>query len=55
MTSLTRCAPSCFRWTVGGEPLHLASLDFGPDSIDGWLNRIGGANDPISVAVVKVR
>jgi hypothetical protein len=28
---------------VGGEPFHLASLDFGPDSIDGWLNRIAAA------------
>ena len=28
---------------VGGEPFHLAALDFGPDSVDGWLNRIAAA------------
>jgi hypothetical protein len=28
---------------VGGEPFHLAVLDFGPDSVDGWLNRIAAA------------
>jgi hypothetical protein len=28
---------------VGGEPCHLAALDFGPDSVDGWLNRIAAA------------
>jgi len=28
---------------VGGEPFHLAALDFGPDSIDGWLSRIAAA------------
>jgi hypothetical protein len=28
---------------VGGEAFHLASLDFGPDSVDGWLNRIAAA------------
>jgi hypothetical protein len=28
---------------IGGEPVHLAALDFGPDSIDGWLNRIAAA------------
>jgi hypothetical protein len=28
---------------VGGEPVHLAALDFGPDSVDGWLNRIAAA------------
>jgi hypothetical protein len=28
---------------VGGEPFHLATLDFGPDSVDGWLNRIAAA------------
>lgn len=33
---------------LGGEPFHLASLDFGPDSIDGWLNRI--AADELGIA-----
>ncbi len=28
---------------VGGEPFHLAALDFGPDSVDGWLNGIAAA------------
>ena len=28
---------------VGGEPFHLAALDFGPDSVDGWLNRLAAA------------
>ncbi len=28
---------------VGGQPFHLAALDFGPDSVDGWLNRIAAA------------
>jgi hypothetical protein len=28
---------------VGGERFHLAALDFGPDSVDGWLNRIAAA------------
>jgi hypothetical protein len=28
---------------VGGEPFHLAALDFGPQSVDGWLNRIAAA------------
>src|SRR5690349_16785702 len=28
---------------VGGEPFHLAALDFGPESVDGWLNRIAAA------------
>jgi DNA-binding response OmpR family regulator len=28
---------------VGGEPFQLAALDFGPDSVDGWLNRIAAA------------
>lgn len=28
---------------VGGEPFHLAALDFGPDSVDGWLNRIAAS------------
>jgi hypothetical protein len=28
---------------VGGEPFHLAALDFGPDSVDGWLNHIAAA------------
>jgi hypothetical protein len=28
---------------VGDEPFHLAALDFGPDSVDGWLNRIAAA------------
>jgi hypothetical protein len=28
---------------IGGEPFHLAALDFGPDSVDGWLNRIAAA------------
>jgi hypothetical protein len=28
---------------VGGEPFHLVALDFGPDSVDGWLNRIAAA------------
>jgi len=28
---------------VGGEPVHLAALDFGPESVDGWLNRIAAA------------
>jgi hypothetical protein len=28
---------------VGGEPFHLAALDFGPKSVDGWLNRIAAA------------
>jgi hypothetical protein len=28
---------------VGGAPIHLAALDFGPDSVDGWLNRIAAA------------
>src|SRR4030095_4842104 len=28
---------------VGGEPFHLAALDFGPDSVDGWLHRIAAA------------
>ena len=28
---------------LGDEPFHLATLDFGPDSIDGWLNRIAAA------------
>jgi hypothetical protein len=28
---------------VGGDPFHLAALDFGPDSVDGWLNRIAAA------------
>jgi hypothetical protein len=28
---------------VGGEPFYLAALDFGPESVDGWLNRIAAA------------
>jgi hypothetical protein len=28
---------------IGGEPFHLAVLDFGPDSVDGWLSRIAAA------------
>ncbi len=28
---------------VGGEPFHLAALDFGADSVDGWLSRIAAA------------
>jgi len=28
---------------IDGEPFHLAALDFGPDSVDGWLNRIAAA------------
>ena len=28
---------------LGGAPFHLAALDFGPDSIDGWLNRVAAA------------
>ncbi len=28
---------------VGGEPFHSAVLDFGPNSVDGWLNRIAAA------------
>jgi hypothetical protein len=28
---------------VGGASVHLAVLDFGPDSVDGWLNRIAAA------------
>jgi hypothetical protein len=28
---------------VGGEPVHLAALEFGPDSVDGWLNHIAAA------------
>jgi hypothetical protein len=28
---------------LGGEPFHLAALDFGPDSVDGWLNRLAAA------------
>ena len=28
---------------LGGAPFHLASLDFGPESIDGWLNRLAAA------------
>lgn len=28
---------------LGGAPFHLAALDFGTDSIDGWLNRIAAA------------
>jgi hypothetical protein len=28
---------------VGGDPFHLAALDFGPRSVDGWLNRIAAA------------
>lgn len=28
---------------LGGAPFHLASLDFGPDSIDGWLSRLAAA------------
>ena len=28
---------------LGGEPFHLASLDFGPESIDGWLSRLAAA------------
>jgi hypothetical protein len=28
---------------LGGEVFHLAALDFGPDSVDGWLNRIAAA------------
>lgn len=29
--------------TVDGAPFHLASLDFGPESIDGWLRRLAAA------------
>lgn len=28
---------------VGDAPFHLASLDFGPESIDGWLSRLAAA------------
>lgn len=28
---------------LGDEPFHLASLTFGPDSIDGWLTRLAAA------------
>src|SRR5262249_60198206 len=28
---------------ICGEPFHLAALDFGPDSVDGWLIRIAAA------------
>jgi hypothetical protein len=28
---------------VGSEPFHLAALDFGPESVDGWLNRLAAA------------
>jgi hypothetical protein len=28
---------------IGGEPFHLASLDFGTDSVDGWLSRLAAA------------
>ena len=46
--SSTRCAPSASVPStnpveVGGEPFHLTSLDFGPDSVDGWLNHIAAA------------
>ena len=29
--------------TLDGEPFHLASLDFGAESIDGWLRRLAAA------------
>lgn len=29
--------------TLDGAPFHLASLDFGPESIDGWLRRLAAA------------
>ena len=28
---------------VGTDSFHLAALDFGPDSVDGWLTRLGAA------------
>jgi len=34
---------------LGGGPFHLAALDFGPGSIDGWLNRIAAAELGIAV------
>lgn len=33
---------------LGGTPFHLAVLDFGPDSVDGWLSRIAAAELGIS-------